>query len=32
MRGERRDELRAAAAILGLGLIDVGMTSDATEA
>jgi L-fucose isomerase-like protein len=32
VRGDRRDELRAAAAILGLDLVDAGKTSDAMEA
>jgi L-arabinose isomerase len=32
MRGDRRDEMRAAAAILGLDLVDVSPTSEATEA
>jgi L-arabinose isomerase len=32
MRGDRRDELAAAAAILGLDLIDVSWTKDAREA
>jgi L-arabinose isomerase len=32
MRGDRRDEMRAAAAILGLDLVEVGAKREATEA